>query len=316
MQVHPDVARLRGDVAPQPVCDAAVAAWRSMPEVAAVRVALARLDEGEPLMDMPALRALLHDHAAARDFVAGFLAPMMAALRTQPLAHLPFGHSGGPGMARLRLIEQGRCCLTLTAMARRERQVSPSALFEDGIAHEIVVAGEGAALRHRLVDQAVVTETVKLLPGVRMTRSGPDAARQISAITQPLLLLQVTKAALHPAPSREIAVDDGRLIQTISGCKRTSQQMMALGVIGTLGHHAGINLMAALARDGARPRDLRWEALRQVLAMDALQGLALLAELAGDVADVLNEPAATLQRQLTAARPDLAALLPEPALCR
>ncbi len=71
--------------------------------------------------------------------------------------------------------------------------------------------------------------------------------------------------------------------------------------------------MERIVRDHAAQRDLRWEALRQVLALDALRGLALVGALAGDSADLLAGPAAALQQQLRAARPDLAALLPQAA---
>ncbi len=93
MQVHPAVARLRGDGAPQPGCDAALAAWRGSPMVADVRAALARFDAGEPLGDLPALARIIADHAAAQAFVAGFIAPLTGALRAEPLAQLPIGHS-------------------------------------------------------------------------------------------------------------------------------------------------------------------------------------------------------------------------------
>lgn len=70
--------------------------------------------------------------------------------------------------------------------------------------------------------------------------------------------------------------------------------------------------MAALAQDPARARDLRWEAMRQVLAMDTAHGLAVLAALADDPVDTLAQSAAVLQQQLRASRPDLAALMAEP----
>ena len=70
---------------------------------------------------------------------------------------------------------------------------------------------------------------------------------------------------------------DGRLITAISGCKQASQQMMALGVLGALAHRGGLSMMEQLAHDTTAQRDLRWEALRQVLALDAARGLALLA---------------------------------------
>jgi hypothetical protein len=313
MQVHPDVAQLRGESAPQPACDAALAAWRALPQVIAVRAALARVGQGARIDDQPALASLVHDHAAAVAFVEAFVAPLIGALRAEPLAHLPLGHAATPGMARLRLIEQGRACLTLTALAPRAHCVSPTALFEDAVVHEMVVAGAGAALVYRLAGAVLTTEALRLAPGVDLVRVGPDTARQITAITRPLLLLQISCEAASPGPSREIAVDDGRLITAISGCKQTSQQVMALGVLGALEHRAGIGAMARVARDVSRARDLRWEALRQVLALDAASGLALLAALVEDPADALAAPAAATQQQLRAARPDLAPLMPEPA---
>jgi hypothetical protein len=313
MQVHPDVARLRGDGAPQPGCDAALSAWHGSPGGASVHAALAQYDAGQPPGDLPVLARIIADHAAAQAFAAGFIAPLIAALRAEPLAQLPLGHSAGPGMARLRLAEHGRAGLSLVAFARRERAVPLSALFEDCMVHEIVVAGEGRALLHRLDDSTLRSQELALEPGTRLVRDGPDAARQIIAVARPLLALQLTLEAARPGPSREIALDDGRLITAISGCKRASQQMMGLAVLGALEHRPALDAIERLARDGGAQRDLRWEALRQVLALDTVRGLALLAALAGAEGDTLSAPAAALGRQLRSSRPDLAELIAEPA---
>lgn len=311
MQVHPDLARLRSDGARQSRCDAALAAWRASPDMLAVLAALARYDAGERLDDLPALTRITSDHAAGRALVADFIGPLTAALRAEPLAQLALGHSAAPGMARLRLASHGRAGLTLVAFARREPAASPSVLFEDCAVHEVVVAGTARGLQHRLDHGRLITQELTFEPGVRITRDGPHTARQITTVTRPLLLLQLTCEAAQPAPSCEIALDDGRLLKAISGCKATSQQMMALGVLGALAHRPALDEMARLARDETAQRDLRWEALRQSLALDAVRGLALLTALAGDDGDILSAPAAALGRQLRASRPDLAALLME-----
>jgi hypothetical protein len=313
MQVHPELARLRGVAAPQPRCDAALAAWRARSEVTAITAALARYDAGEALTALPELSRLTSDHDAAQTLIAGFIAPLIAALRAEPLAQLPLGHSTAPGIARLRLASEGHATLTLAAYARRAHSLPQSMLFEDCAAHELVVAGAGRAAVHRLHEGRLASEERALAPGTRLTRDGPDTARQIIAVTRPLLVLQLTREPAHPAPSREVALTDGRLLKTISGCKRTSQQLMALAVLGALGHRPALDEMTRLARDIGADRDLRWEALRQCLALDAARGLALLATLAGDGGDTLNAPSAALHRQLLARRPDLAALIPEPA---
>lgn len=313
MQVNSDVARLRGCGAPQQRCDEALASWRGSLAVADVCAALARFDKGEPLGDLPLLARVVTDYPTARAFVDNFIAPLTSALRAEPLAQLPLGHSSAPGMARLRLAEHGRAGLSLVAFAQRALTRSPSALFEDCTVHELVVAGAGRALLHRLDEGRLVSEAVDCIPGTRLVRGGPDAARQIVAVTRPLLVLQLTREAAQPGPSREIALDDGRVITVISGCKRTSQQLMALGVLGALAHRPALDEMERLAGDTAAARDLRWEALRQMLALDAARGLALLAAVAGIAGDPLSTPAAALAQQLRATHPDLAALIPEPA---
>lgn len=313
MQVHPDLARLRRGSAQQPEIEAALAVWRGLPEMAALAAALARYAEGAALVDVPALARVLTNPGAARALVDGFVTPLIAAQRAAPLALLPLGHASTPAMARLRLAGEGRAALNLIAFARGERDAAGSVLFEDCTVHEIVAAGAGRARLHQMEAGRLVSTALELAPGAQMARRGPDAARRITAVTQPLLLLQLTREPAQPAPSREIALDDGRLLKTISGCKRTSQRLMAVGVLGALRHRPALATLAAVARDCSGARELRWEALRQCLALDAAQGLPLLAALAGDPADPLAAPAASLQRQLRSARPDLAAFMPEPA---
>lgn len=310
MLVHPAIARLRSEGAPQPQVDAALAAWRARPQVTAVRRALAAYGAGANLEDAGALAGLLGDHPAATALVADFIEPLLQALRAEPLAQLPLGFSTAPGLARIRLAESGRAALSLAVFARRAPVQAASVLFEDGEAHELVLAGTGAAARYGLGAGGAAREPLVCSPGTRITRSGAGDARQIIAVKQPMLVLQLSREAAMPAPSREFSLSDGRLLKTISASKRASQQMMALGVLGALAHRPAVGAMAALALDIGAERDLRWEAMRQVLGFDARAGMALLARLAARDEDVLGEPAARLRRDLLAAQPALAALEP------
>lgn len=312
MQIHPAIERLRGNPAPQPHTDAVLAKWRSLPEVADVIAALARFDAGADLIAVPPLARITSDHGAALAFVNAFIGPLLTALRAEPLAQLPVGHSTAPGLARVRLATHGRSALTLLALARRDDRGAPSVLFEDCIVHEIVLAGQAQALLHRRNGAPLTSAAITLCPGTTLSRSGPEDARQITAIGCPLLMLQLTQEPADPAPSQEIAVADGAVIKTISGCKATSQQIMALGVLGALGHRQGLADMQRLVLDRKVLRDVRWEALRQMLALDARCGLAVLRDVAERGDDPLGPPAARLQRQLAETRPDLAPLLSEP----
>jgi hypothetical protein len=275
-----------------------------------MQAALAEFGAGAALDAVPDLAQLLRDSAAASALAHDFIAPVMAALTAEPLAQLPLGHSAAPGIARIRLASSGRASLTLAAYALRENRQPASVLFEDGEAHELVIAGAGQALCHHLSGHVLESRAVACLPGTRLARGGASEARQFVAVTRPMLVLQLVREAVSPAPSREVSLTDGRLLQQISGSKQASQQMMALGVLGALEHRSALEPMAQLARDTEATRDLRWEALRQVLGLDTAQGLALLAELAVRGDDPLAPPAAQLRRDLLAAHPALAQLEP------
>lgn len=308
MHVHPAIARLRAEGAPQPQVDVALAGWRALPEVSALTQELAGYSAGAPLAGQAALSGLLADHVAARALVAGFIAPLAEALRAEPLAQPAIGFSARPGLARIRLIERGRAGLSLAVFAVRAPTMPGSVLLEDGEAHELVLAGSGEAACYRYGEAGLAQTALACVPGTRITRTGADDARQIIAVTRPLLVLQLTREPADPLPSRELALPSGRLLGTISASKRTGQQMMALGVLGALGHRAGVAAMARLARDARAERDLRWEALRQVLGLDARAGMALLGQLAGRSNDALTKPAAKLRADLLAAQPALAIL--------
>ena len=310
MIVHPAIAGLRSRPAPQPCLAAALARWHAVPEVQAMVAGLAAFGAGAALDDVPALARLVGDHAFAAGLANGFITPVTAALAAEPLAQLPLGHSAAPGIARIRLATNGRASLALAAYAQARHRQPASVLFEDGEAHEIVIAGAGQALCHRIDAQGLESRAVACRPGTRLTRGGASEARQFVAVTRPLLVLQLVREAAAPLPSCEVALPDGALIQTISGSKRASQAMMALGVLGALGHRRALEPMERLVRDTQGARDLRWEALRQVLGMDAVRGLALLADLAARDGDALALPAAQLQRSLLAAQPELARLEP------
>lgn len=299
MHIHPDVAGLRHGLPAQPLTDAALARWRARGEVAAVLAALPVFDAGAALEEVPVLARLLSDAGTAARLAGGLIEALAPALAAEPLAQLPLGHTTAPGMARLRLASHGRSALTLAAYACRTEARPVSALFEDGLGHEVVIAGEGIALVHRREGARLESTTVALTPGTRLTRGGVEDARQIIAVTRPVLMLQLTREPAHPHPACEIALADGSLVRTISGCRHTSQQMMALAVLGTLGHERAVPVMAALARDRSAERDLRWEALRHCLALDAWAGLAALTELADDPADGLADPARALKTRLS-----------------
>jgi hypothetical protein len=97
------------------------------------------------------------------------------------------------------------------------------------------------------------------------------------------------------------------LIKSASGDKTASRDMLALGVLGALAYSPSLDAMERTARDDDRAPDLRWEAVRQSLALDPARGFAMLNRLAERASDELREPAKRLRHQLLVAYPQLAA---------
>ena len=120
-----------------------------------------------------------------------------------------------------------------------------------------------------------------------------------------MLVLQLTRAPQAPRPSCEYRLSDGALVRESSGDKGASEQVMALGVLGAMGAATALAPIADFARQDGHDRDARWEAVRQLLALDSTAGFALLSQLAERGADTLSRPAARLREQLIAAYPQL-----------
>lgn len=314
MHIHPDIAMLRSYPKAQhrPASPLLDGRDRPRPELLSdllpepLVTQLAAFGAGGALPDAPLLAPLLSDFGTAQALVEAVIGKAMAALVRAPLGLLPFGHALRPGLARLRLAQRGRATLTLLAYDRRAPSPRPAAvLFEDGESHEIAVAGHAAAVLHRLTPTGLDSRDMVFGSGQRIALTGAAEARQILAVRTPLLVLRLSRTPVRPAPTREIAVPGGQLVRASSGCKRASRAIVALGVLGVLAHAQGASLMERLALDPDEPRDLRWEALRQLLALDAEAGMALLGRLASEPGGALAGPAAALWRNLVSSRPEL-----------
>jgi hypothetical protein len=86
-----------------------------------------------------------------------------------------------------------------------------------------------------------------------------------------------------------------------------------LALLGRMGRKDAAPAMAAMARE-AGPENLRWQALREALALDAGEGFRALSGVARAADDPLAMPAGALRAQLVEAHPELLALEASP--CR
>ncbi len=321
MIVHPDIAALRSD----PVSQRRIAArmqharqeWLSDRTTKEVTRALSHYNDGCDLDACQALSDIFSDRVKAMEFAGVWITALLDALRAEELGEAPFRYRTSPGVSSIQILQSGQASINLVVYERSDcanGDVPQTAMFADCESDEIVLSGTAIATCHTLDEKAVGAtklDTIKLslTAGDRITLKGKRQARQIISVGGLMVLLQLSRTPDAPAPSREFSLSDGQLLRSVSGDKAASQRLMALAVLGALdnGEEAARGAMRSAALDKAEDMDVRWEAVRQTLALDTQHGLDLLDACAGDSSDALAQPARQLSGQL---RSQLAAMEP------
>ncbi len=309
MLVHPEIAALRGNGPAQRRVQARMAAascaWRAVPQVETIARALDAYGAGAPLEDCCALAQALCDIGHSRALILPWIAETTVALREEPLGEVPHRYRVAPGLTSIQLMRSGRATLSLLAYERPVAAPSDpeTALFQDRETHEIVLSGAARGTSHTMTETGrIVTCDHRWKAGDRIRCPDDRHARQVVAAKEAMLLLQLTRLPGCPGPTREYRLADGALVHCASGDKAASQRFMALSVLGALGHPATLSTFEARAIDRDEDSEVRWEAVRQALAMDPRAGMSLLGRLRGDPADPLARPAADLEDTLAQQR--------------
>ena len=136
-----------------------------------------------------------------------------------------------------------------------------------------------------------------------MKCTGPRQSRLIQPSHESLLTLRLARTAGRPGPTRRVDVRSGRIVHRASGNATDSRAELAMLLLGRMGRNDALPVLAARTRTG--DAQLRWQALRQCLALDAATGLPLLERIAKDHADPLYQAARVLLAQLQRERPSL-----------
>lgn len=315
MRIDPAIAALREDRSLQQQAQVAMGAtctaWRADPAVAGVIGDIDRYGAGAPLEACPALEAVFTDQVAAPMLAEALTRHFVPMLHKQHFAHPPFRHSNAGALSTLLLARSGRACLTIHA--REPGQWSYDLVgYSDALRHEAVLAGqgEGRILRcPRRPDgtSQIDSEAVELAPGGRLALDRNSETLQVTSARTRLVTLRLQREAADPAPSREHALADGRLLRQASGSIRSSRQEMMLALLGRMNRAEAAPTMADMAREDGDP-SLRWQALRESLALDTAAGFAALVALARRPHDPLARAAGALRAQLVEAHPELLAL--------
>jgi len=325
MDIHPDIRALRGDDAPQraaqQIAHDAMAAWQEEPAVARLLGEIAAFGTTHAMAECPALAALFEEGSpSAGQLATSFVRAGCGILREHRLAHLPQRHSAGNGTSVLVLARSAHVLLTLSAVDGETFAKGPrakNAEFWPGETWERVLAGSASAelVERRVLqngDAGLVTRRIALDPGKVVCRDAERQAMILREVTGCFVTLRLQRRRVMAGPAQEVALDSGAMVHQSAGNPRDSRIEMMMALLGRMGRRDAAPLITAIAREPGS-ESLRWQALREGLALDTATGFAALCGVAADSADPLAVPAGSLRAQLLETYPQLASIVPCPA---
>lgn len=317
MIIDPALRALRSDPASQRAMQAAMeqAKADALKDVGPVRAALMKFSQGAPLEECEGLAELFTSPGRAAAFTEQIVAGMVRAMRETPLGQVPFRHSYSGGFAVVQLAGTGATALSLVSIegdTLHERPPARTLCFTDNERHEIVLAGEatGRIAKLQIVPDQKARfdfEAAEFKPGHVTRLSGPTETRLVDEVPSGLASLRLTRTPTNPRPTREFCLSDGALVHQASGNRQASRHEMALATLGRMGRSDAVPIVAEMACEQGDD-NLRWQALRECLALDTAAGFTALCVVAADPADALAGPAGALRGQLIETYPQLGQL--------
>ncbi|QZH75345.1 MAG: hypothetical protein JY451_01580 [Erythrobacter sp.] len=315
MELNPFIAALRTDRGPQrqaqTAMDAARTAWRAEPGGEQLAEELYRYGKGAPLEMCPLLEAMFTEVGEAERLIALLVRHYCAALKANPIGHPPFRHGFDGAAGTLLLARSGRVQLMIQA---REpgRLDHRTYTFSDASRFDAVLAGEGQAriVRARPAGGTAVQfdrEALSLRGGERIALDSASETLVVDSVERRLVVLRLMRSAAEPEPGREYDAQSGALLSQSAGTIATSRQEMIVALLGRMGRSDAAPEMAWLAT-GEGDRSLRWQALRECLALDSAEGFAALGNMARAANDPLAANAGALRAQLLENYPEFAEL--------
>ncbi|MDE2411320.1 MAG: hypothetical protein KGM18_06030 [Sphingomonadales bacterium] len=318
MLIRPELAALRSDDAAQrraqAAMGAALARWRATPIVAAADAELAQWGSGAELDDLSLLSALFSgDHDAAPRFCTELVAVILAELARDPLGQSPLRHYCDDAVASITLLRHGTTVLSLQAIdgSGLARAAPPqSARFAPCETWEAVLAGSARAERLAIAGPcpggvAIERSRIAIRPGLALHRIGLAETLHLDDVPSSLVLLRMQRRTGCSAVTSEYALDDGALLHQAASSPRDSRLELTAALLGRMGREDAAPLLAAMAEERGNP-SLRWQVLRECLALDTATGFATLCRIAGDGNDPLAAHAGALRDQLIETYPQLA----------
>ncbi len=298
----------------------ALGVWRAQPEIRALDAQLAGFAGGGPLEDYPLLAACFEAGDAAATLVDRFVRATVAALGVAPLGQVPLRHFADGTHSTLLLARSGATTLALAAVdgaGFARRRAAESVSFPPNRSWEHVLGG---AARAELIERPGAGA-----PPTRLERRalalgagsvlGRDSSRQallLRSVEGRLVTLRLQRRFPGSEVCREYRLSDGALVHQAAGSARDSRLELAAATLARMGRAEAAPMLAAMAQEQGSA-GLRWQVLRECLALDSEVGFRALAAIAADAGDELAAPAGALRAQLIERHPVLGELAPCPA---
>lgn len=317
MDVHPFIAALRSDRAPQrqaqSAMEAARNAWRAEPGAAQSMAELERYGKGAPLSDCPQLEAVFTGQGEAERLMALLSRHYCAAIVANPIGHPPFRNGFNGSAGTILLARSGRAQIMIQCREPGKFRQS-SYKYTDATRFDAVLAGEGEARIVRARPASDVSErmefaeeNVPLAPGGRFAFDCASEALVTDSVVRRVVMLRLLRTNVSPAPSREYAEHSGELLLQSAATIATSRQEAIIALLGRMGRNDAAPEIARTALGEGDP-SLRWQALRECIALDTQAGFTALLTLARRSDDPLAANAGALRAQLLETHPQLAVL--------
>ncbi len=311
MRVDPTIAAMRRDRAPQSVAQSAmqqaVDSWRAEDGVAEVLDEFEQFGKGAPLGACHALEEVFTGQGNAEQLMHSMVGHFCSAMAKSPLGHPPFRNGYDGRASTLLLAKSGRAQLPLQAREPGTYEY-PCATYTDAVRFDAVIAGAADALIARIVGPRekirFADEPIALKGGARLSFDCNSETLLVTQVEQRLVVLRLLQAPEHPQPGREYCRDTGRLLHQSAGTLATSRREMMVALLGRMQHAEAAPTLARIALDEGDD-SLRWQALRECLALDTANGFAALSQLARNADDSLAGDAGALRAQLLEAHPQL-----------
>lgn len=315
MQVHPYIAALRSDRAPQRAAQAAIHGakedWAREPGASELLAELEAYGRGAPFESCPVLEAIFTGKGEAERLMDALSRHYCKAMAANPIGHPPF-RNGFDGMASSILL--ARCERAQLMLQAREPGDMHNAgyVFSDATRFDAVLAGEaGARIVRKISEQdgqaRFAEEAVTLRPGQRYAFDLSSEALVIDKVSRRLVVLRLMRTAAEPQPGREYCATSGRMLHQSAATIAISRQETIVALLGRMGRTDAAPAIADLARSSG-DMSLRWQAVREALALDTATGFALLVEIARRADDPLAHQAGALRARLVETYPELVRL--------